>query len=273
MADYTNCPYCEVRTYDDERFDRCYWCFLIKRDGLLTALYEYMEDGRSRSYQRTGESMVRAYERMVASGDIDDDDAAQIIELDGARVLINSYDVERYATEPLSRSPSRGSGIGCLVSLTPFVLLAIAVLAVACGGVATPDVCPSLREQAYLVELGNSSKSLESTFFYLSDLFGQASNDLSLIVDPTWRVPFYVALDVVRADADAINAIEAPDRLQAFDQDVKIAAAAFVNYVDMLAAGVEAQDFALMGRAVGHQLAGNQSLDNATANLANFCDG
>ena len=152
-------------------------------------------------------------------------------------------------------------------------LFIIVGVALGCSVPTAPeDVCPSLREQAYLVELGNSSKSLESTFFYLSDLFGQASNDLSLIVDPTWRVPFYVALDVVRADADAINAIEAPDRLRAFDQDVKIAAAAFVNYVDMLAAGVEAQNVALMGRAVGHQLAGNQSLDNATANLANFCD-
>ena len=32
------CPYCERRRFDGNRFDRCYWCNLILKDGFNIAL-------------------------------------------------------------------------------------------------------------------------------------------------------------------------------------------------------------------------------------------
>ena len=64
------CTYCERRRYDGNRFDRCYWCNRILKDGFRFALSEYMSEGE----ERTGESMRLAYRRMVGSGEISDPD-------------------------------------------------------------------------------------------------------------------------------------------------------------------------------------------------------
>ena len=60
------CPYCERRQYDGNRFDRCYWCNRIVRDGFETALGEYLAD----SPNRTGDSMRLAHRRMIAKGEL-----------------------------------------------------------------------------------------------------------------------------------------------------------------------------------------------------------
>ena len=62
------CPYCERRRFDGNRFDRCYWCNRILKDGFNVALAEYIGDGE----HRTGQSMHLAYQRMVQAGDITD---------------------------------------------------------------------------------------------------------------------------------------------------------------------------------------------------------
>lgn len=61
------CSYCERRRFDGNRFDRCYWCSRILKDGFHIALAEYMADGD----HRTGESMHLAYQRMVVAGEIE----------------------------------------------------------------------------------------------------------------------------------------------------------------------------------------------------------
>ena len=63
------CPYCERRTYDGSRFDRCYWCHRILKDGLDVALSEYLSDDVG--WERTGGSMHLAHQRMVAAGEIE----------------------------------------------------------------------------------------------------------------------------------------------------------------------------------------------------------
>lgn len=61
------CPYCERRKYDGNRFDRCYWCHRIVKDGFAVALADYMEG----SSGRTGDSMRVAYRRMIDAGELD----------------------------------------------------------------------------------------------------------------------------------------------------------------------------------------------------------
>lgn len=62
------CPYCERRTYDGNRFDRCYWCNRILKDGFQVALSAYLSEGVD--WERTGNSMQVAYQRMVEAGEI-----------------------------------------------------------------------------------------------------------------------------------------------------------------------------------------------------------
>lgn len=62
------CPYCERRKYDGNRFDRCYWCNRILKDGYDAALADYLSEG----YDRTGASMKLAYQRMVSAGETED---------------------------------------------------------------------------------------------------------------------------------------------------------------------------------------------------------
>ena len=62
------CPYCERRKYDGNRFDRCYWCYHLLKDGFQVALSEYLSEGVD--WERTGSSMHVAYQRMIDSGEI-----------------------------------------------------------------------------------------------------------------------------------------------------------------------------------------------------------
>ena len=62
------CPYCERRKYDGNRFDRCYWCHRILKDGFQVALSAYLSEGVD--WERTGSSMHVAYQRMIDSGEI-----------------------------------------------------------------------------------------------------------------------------------------------------------------------------------------------------------
>ncbi len=62
------CPYCERRKYDGNRFDRCYWCHRILKDGFQVALSAYLSEGVD--WERTGNSMQVAYQRMIDAGEI-----------------------------------------------------------------------------------------------------------------------------------------------------------------------------------------------------------
>ena len=61
------CPHCERRKYNGNRFDRCYWCNRILKDGYDLALADYMAEG----YDRTGASMHLAYQRMLSAGEVE----------------------------------------------------------------------------------------------------------------------------------------------------------------------------------------------------------
>ena len=62
------CQYCERRKYDGNRFDRCYWCYRILKDGFQVALSAYLSEGVD--WERTGSSMRVAYQRMIDAGEI-----------------------------------------------------------------------------------------------------------------------------------------------------------------------------------------------------------
>ena len=62
------CPYCERRRYDGNRFDRCYWCNRILKDGIQVALSAYLSEDVD--WERTGSSMQVAYQRMIDAGEI-----------------------------------------------------------------------------------------------------------------------------------------------------------------------------------------------------------
>ena len=62
------CPYCERRKYDGNRFDRCYWCHRILKDGFQVALSEYLSEGVD--WERTGSSMYVAHQRMIDAGEL-----------------------------------------------------------------------------------------------------------------------------------------------------------------------------------------------------------
>ena len=62
------CTYCERRKYDGNRFDRCYWCYRILKDGLQVALSAYLSEGVD--WERTGNSMRIAHQRMIDAGEI-----------------------------------------------------------------------------------------------------------------------------------------------------------------------------------------------------------
>ena len=60
------CEYCERRTFNASKWDRCYWCNRIKKDGLDTVIGEYLAE----SDWRTGASMRLAHRKMVNAGEI-----------------------------------------------------------------------------------------------------------------------------------------------------------------------------------------------------------
>ena len=64
------CPWCDVRYYDGNRFTHCYWCQRILTDGIDAALDDYLAQDSG----RTGTSMRLAYRRLIATGLIDDPD-------------------------------------------------------------------------------------------------------------------------------------------------------------------------------------------------------
>ena len=79
MEHYTQCPFCRVRRYDPtRRFDRCYWCHLIRRDGLVVSLSDYLDETQEEGIARSGSSMLQAYGRMVSAGDIDGSDPSEV---------------------------------------------------------------------------------------------------------------------------------------------------------------------------------------------------
>lgn len=78
------CSYCERRKYDGNRFDRCYWCSRILKDGLTVALAEYLI--QDVGWERTGESMYLAHSRMVERGEI----TPQTLPVDPGRPSVTS---------------------------------------------------------------------------------------------------------------------------------------------------------------------------------------
>lgn len=60
------CEYCKRRTFNAAKWDKCYWCARIKKEGLDNVLHEYLAE----SDWRTGASMRLAYQRMVRAGEI-----------------------------------------------------------------------------------------------------------------------------------------------------------------------------------------------------------
>ncbi len=62
------CRFCERRKYDGNRFDRCYWCNRLSKVGFQVALSEYLSEDVP--WERTGNSMHLAYQRMLAAGEI-----------------------------------------------------------------------------------------------------------------------------------------------------------------------------------------------------------
>ena len=99
MDDYTVCRFCRVHRYNPVRgFDRCYWCNLIRRNGLSLTLSDYLEEGEADGTPRHGGRMVQAYGRMVHAGGIDASDPEMFaLELDSALVDISSHQAERQA--------------------------------------------------------------------------------------------------------------------------------------------------------------------------------
>ena len=62
------CEYCERRTFNAAKWDKCYWCNRIKKEGLNAVISEYLAE----SDWRTGASMRWAHKRMVDAGEIAD---------------------------------------------------------------------------------------------------------------------------------------------------------------------------------------------------------
>ena len=71
MADYIRCRFCRARTFNAARgFDRCYWCGLIRRNGLVETLIAFLEQGRAEGQPRSGGSLLQGYQRMLHAGHI-----------------------------------------------------------------------------------------------------------------------------------------------------------------------------------------------------------
>ena len=126
------CPYCERRQYNGNRFDCCYWCGRIKKDGLQATLQEYLSE--STSTERTGESLRVAYWRMVDAGEVDEEQDPQGRPAPEARAEAptNRPRASRAATP--STNP--------ISKISPTAKLMIAI-----GGTARFAVCDSLRVQ------------------------------------------------------------------------------------------------------------------------------
>ena len=62
------CEYCERRKFNAAKWDRCYWCNRIVKEGLDAVIADYLAE----SDWRTGASMKRAHKRMVDAGEIPD---------------------------------------------------------------------------------------------------------------------------------------------------------------------------------------------------------
>ena len=60
------CGYCNSRTFNAIKWDRCYWCNRIKKEGLDAVMAEYLAEAD----WRTGGSMRLAHRRMVDAGEI-----------------------------------------------------------------------------------------------------------------------------------------------------------------------------------------------------------
>ena len=124
------CPYCKRRKYDGNRFDRCYWCFRIVRDGLDDAMHDYL--ARDTFGERTGNSMVAAYEEMVASGDIlPDRDIDRLVVSPTPRSATARLSSTRSATPPTEGQSWFAKGPPCALWL--IVLIAVPLFAIVCG--------------------------------------------------------------------------------------------------------------------------------------------
>ena len=60
------CAYCERRTFNASKWDKCYWCNRIKKEGLDAVMAEYLAE----SDWRTGASMRQAHRRMIDAGEM-----------------------------------------------------------------------------------------------------------------------------------------------------------------------------------------------------------
>ena len=104
------CLYCERRKYDGNRFDRCYWCYRILKDGFQVALSAYLSEGVD--WERTGSSMRLAHQRMIDAGEITPSVTSPMIQEQPNRVIETPT---RIATPPrptTKRQPSNGNQKG-----------------------------------------------------------------------------------------------------------------------------------------------------------------
>ena len=121
------CPWCDVRYYDGNRFTHCYWCHRILTDGLDGALDDYLDQ----DLERTGASMRLAYRRMVAAGLIDEPEPRIAVP---PTVSPSRSEPENYVTR--RQRPNRmetktqikwGLAIGTVLGLAIFIPILIAL--------------------------------------------------------------------------------------------------------------------------------------------------
>ena len=118
------CRWCEVRYYDGNRFDHCYWCQQIMSLGFERALDGYL----SRDSSRTGASMRAAYRRMRASGlvegaEIADEAPSSIEQVNRGRPLVLPRETDPAAASLLKPRPYMGrkTKMACGVSAGLFL--------------------------------------------------------------------------------------------------------------------------------------------------------
>ena len=307
MDHYTDCGFCGVRRYDAGRgFDRCFWCHRIRRDGLVVAVIDYLEEAQELGYDRSGASMMRAYERMVESGDIEDPEPSDV---DTAQVIIDSHDAERTARERISRTSRSRQGAGCFILCLVIALPALVVaLLGACspataldqnaidatsasapaGSVAEPihtatgaEECPTEDEQGYLDALDPLLEETATASEKTAHLLLMSGQDPFAHHDDDWLLSLSQQKTRVDRVAASAQELHPPPRGRELHRHLQTAVAELQKAIHLwvdatapirAASGEYDPDEALVSKAGEHVAAYTMATNRLTDEIGSFCD-
>ena len=136
----------------------------------------------------------------------------------------------------------------------------------------TPEPKLSQEELGYLAEIIELSSTYETTLVEFSNLFEQAGEDITLMLDDDWRSKMVLCLAILKSNYTIVSEMTPPAKFSDVHADVLKAAECYNTTADLVAEGIDEFDAEKISLASEYLLLGNARIDSAAEKMKEWAE-